>query len=145
MKKYFLSKYISFGIKWYIITRVLAYVIALFAVFNINKSYFHIKREFMEILYDFDVLHQTIISIKPYLNMDVLFRLAVVYSMPGFVYRHTLAISEGLAYLTFLDSQEFINRLEIDIFQLRQVLLAILLKLIINQILKLFLLLVVLV
>ena len=82
MKKNFLSNYISFGIKWYITTRVLAYVIALFMAFNINKSYLYIKREYMEILDGFDVLHKTIISIKPYFNLDFLFRLAVAFSMP---------------------------------------------------------------
>lgn len=82
MKKNFLSQNICFGIKWYNTTRVLAYVIALFMVFNINKSYLYIKREFMEILDGFDVLHKTIISIKPYFNLDVLFRLAVAFSMP---------------------------------------------------------------
>lgn len=105
MNKNFLSKNICFGIKWYNITRVLAYVIALFMVFNINKSYLYIKREFMEILDGFDVLHKIIISIKPYFNLDVLFRLAVAFSVPLCVYRDVMVISEGLAYLTFLESQ----------------------------------------
>lgn len=82
MKKNFISNYISFGIKWYNITSFLGFLIALFAVFNINKSRLYFKREYMEILNGFYVLHKTIISIKPYLNMDVLFRLAVAFSMP---------------------------------------------------------------
>jgi hypothetical protein len=82
MNKNFLSKNICFGIKWYNTTRVLAYVITLFMVFNINKSYLYIKREFMEILDGFDILYKTFIFIKPYFNLDILMRFALVYSMP---------------------------------------------------------------
>jgi hypothetical protein len=78
-EKNFLSLNICFGIKWYIITRVLAYVIALFMVFNINKFCLDIKQEFIEILDGFYVLHK---NIKPYFNLEVLFRLVVVYSVP---------------------------------------------------------------
>lgn len=53
----------------------------------------------MEILDGFDILYKTFIFIKPYFNLDILMRFALVYSMPIWVCRHTLAISEGLAYL----------------------------------------------